>query len=346
MSINTVRIGWVDIAKCFGIFLVVLGHLPIPATLKIVIYSFHMPFFFFISGYLFNIKKHSAFIDFLRHRTKQLLVPYFFFSIITYIFWLFIGRKFGADTLENIPVYKPLLGIFYGTDTDNYLIHCGALWFLPCLFIVEIIYCLLYKLINKYLQFLVYAVIGYVNWKFHDVALPFSFNAALSALFFYAVGNILKEPIERHLSIKPLYLFLSGFAALCIWIRLSIFNGRVDMSSGTYNYYLLFLIVALMGIYFNILFSFFVFLFRGSRLIFDFVAKNTIIILAFHFIAGSVIKAALFFIFKVPLDIFEGEIILNIIFAVLTFLFLVPVIFILNKYFPFLIGKERKKMEF
>ena len=42
-----------DIAKGIGIFLVIIEHMPsfMPEWIRIYISSFHMPLFFFISGY-------------------------------------------------------------------------------------------------------------------------------------------------------------------------------------------------------------------------------------------------------------------------------------------------------
>ena len=69
---NTKRLDWIDIAKGIGIILVVLGHTLVPQVretgfagfLWIFIYNFHMPLFFFLSGYLFEK-------DFLTTRTKE-----------------------------------------------------------------------------------------------------------------------------------------------------------------------------------------------------------------------------------------------------------------------------------
>lgn len=46
------RLDWVDIAKGIAIVLMILGHSSLPNTIQNWIYSFHMPFFFFISGVL------------------------------------------------------------------------------------------------------------------------------------------------------------------------------------------------------------------------------------------------------------------------------------------------------
>lgn len=46
------RFDWVDIAKGIAILLMILGHSSLPNMIQNWIYSFHMPFFFFISGVL------------------------------------------------------------------------------------------------------------------------------------------------------------------------------------------------------------------------------------------------------------------------------------------------------
>ena len=51
------RIEYLDIAKGVGILLVVLGHNDfevISLFVQRLIYSFHMPLFFFLSGYFLN----------------------------------------------------------------------------------------------------------------------------------------------------------------------------------------------------------------------------------------------------------------------------------------------------
>lgn len=56
------RIEWVDILKGIAIICVFIGHTTndnygnISGLLHMWIYSFHMPLFFFLSGYVFSIK--------------------------------------------------------------------------------------------------------------------------------------------------------------------------------------------------------------------------------------------------------------------------------------------------
>ena len=73
-------------AKGFGILLVILGHLGV-GPLGAWIYSFHMPMFFFLSGYCFHIR--TPFVAFLRRKLKTMVVPYFLLGIPIILFaWL------------------------------------------------------------------------------------------------------------------------------------------------------------------------------------------------------------------------------------------------------------------
>src|ERR1044071_3831642 len=79
------RIGYLDIARGIGILLVVLGHNDfevISVFARQVIYSFHIPLFFFLSGYFINTS--LPFFDFFKKRFNSLLKPYFFTIFLIY----------------------------------------------------------------------------------------------------------------------------------------------------------------------------------------------------------------------------------------------------------------------
>lgn len=54
------RLDHIDACKGIGILLVILGHTNVPSIVHTIIYSFHMPLFFIISGYLFSEAKCAA----------------------------------------------------------------------------------------------------------------------------------------------------------------------------------------------------------------------------------------------------------------------------------------------
>ena len=64
------RLGYIDIVKFIGIFLMVLCHAGMHNGATSVIYAFHMPLFFFISGYMFNPKKKRKVSSILKSKGK------------------------------------------------------------------------------------------------------------------------------------------------------------------------------------------------------------------------------------------------------------------------------------
>ena len=79
------RLQYIDMVKGFSILLVVLGHiLPSDSILMIWIYSFHVPIFFILVGWLSYKKKYKS-IEMkqkINKEVKSLLYPYATFSII------------------------------------------------------------------------------------------------------------------------------------------------------------------------------------------------------------------------------------------------------------------------
>jgi fucose 4-O-acetylase-like acetyltransferase len=123
------RIDWIDRAKGYGIVLILLGHIPTPYITEYA-YIFHVPLFFFISGYLFNNK--SPFKTFLLKKVKGLLIPYFFLGIPCLIVDGLIGENVGA--FANASTFSKYLCHFFIQR------RMFSLWFLTALFVVELIY--------------------------------------------------------------------------------------------------------------------------------------------------------------------------------------------------------------
>lgn len=93
MQEKTLHYDWIDAAKGLGIIFVVLGHAIADTTQNVqffgklfqIIYSFHMPLFFFLSGFcgikaLQKRKLHEE-EAYILERFKRLMVPYFFVGI-------------------------------------------------------------------------------------------------------------------------------------------------------------------------------------------------------------------------------------------------------------------------
>ena len=63
----------IDVLRAWGIFLVIAGHSGSPFSG--FIYTFHMPLFFFITGYLRYNGKVYSWRSFIAKKIKSVLVP-------------------------------------------------------------------------------------------------------------------------------------------------------------------------------------------------------------------------------------------------------------------------------
>lgn len=74
------RLEWIDITKGFAIILMVFGHSSIPKSISNYIWSFHMPLFFIISGFLYNASKYKSPLSLSKKDIIHLLYPIFFLA--------------------------------------------------------------------------------------------------------------------------------------------------------------------------------------------------------------------------------------------------------------------------
>ncbi|MFC2633836.1 MAG: acyltransferase family protein, partial [Veillonella parvula] len=161
-----------DIMKGIAILLVVLGHsVPDQASvngiasyplylMRTIIYSFHMPVFFFVSGYFMHIPLKEGFQKFVKDKSIRLMVPYFTIGLLYFPFKLALS-KFASQQIDPQNIWK----IFIGINPD------GELWFLYCLFFISILIGLLVKRVNWGLLIISF-IIGIFSEKINIFSMP------------------------------------------------------------------------------------------------------------------------------------------------------------------------------
>ncbi len=357
------RFHWIDALKGFGIMLVVLAHHSLPIALDTYIFSFHMPLFFFISGFLFDFGKYTESAgNFVKGRFRSLIVPYFCFALITCLFYFLLDELY-TPGIPSISFFENnmLHGISHILVAFGPAISYNPpLWFLTCLFVTELLF---YGMAKKYywepkklvFWLIISGVIGYLYSVYVPFRIPWNVDVALAAIVFYGAGNLFRRLIEPEskasFSLKLDSGFIEKFSRfekylLLTAVLLSLLylgyllkfptDDKVNMNVLKYGDFFSFYLLAFAGIFT------FVYLSRRivSSKVLEYYGRNSLIILALHFPLKDILTKLAVLSFGVELECFYCKTAFALSLTVMNLLFLIPIIFIINNYFPFLVGKK------
>lgn len=166
--------------------------------------SFFMPMFVFISGYFLE-EKWDDYSSFILKKIKRLLLPYYLWNVLygMLIFFLtFFGVHYGTFSLKNLIVGQ----LFSGECFD---INSPA-WFVPTLFLVEIIYASFRKLFaNMWREYIAFALLlissifsiklSVCGWLMNDYDKRVQLLRVIFLLVFFEMGVLYKKHFEEYL---------------------------------------------------------------------------------------------------------------------------------------------------
>lgn len=245
---STNRLNVIDVAKGIGIILVVFAHVNYTHELLVFIYSFHMPLFFIVSGILFQKEKYPKFGDFVKRRFKGLMVPYIIYELLSICCLYGAERIYGVWQLFDVSKEQYLEYIYQIAISNWSRVHVNQpLWFLPCLFLVEILYFFLAKL-QPIIRVPVCAGLVTVGWilesgmlPFDNFLLPWSLDSALVALGFYMIGNLAAPYIKNAILKIKKYRYKTVFCVelsvliFMVLLPLAMMNEKITLGSKILN---------------------------------------------------------------------------------------------------------------
>lgn len=196
------RLLWVDISKGITIILMVIGHANLPIYARNLIWAFHMPLFFILSGFTTKWSELS-FRTLLQKRIKSLLVPFLGYSIIDFIIYYFY-----LDGPDLITILQD------GWDL--------ALWFIPVLFLSNCLAYTLKKVSNLRLQILVSFVISLLTplMSYFHVDVPWSLAVVPYASLFVVLGsnmNCVKQLYSSRSILLPIVYLIIIMTEACFF---------------------------------------------------------------------------------------------------------------------------------
>lgn len=128
------REAWIDFVKAAAIFLIVLGHASgLPDALRGVIYSFHVPAFLLVTGYLLPPQFAAWHGGFPKRQIGAFLRLYLFFSFLSMLL-LALKLLLSGEALAPI-LADSAQGVLYGVSgREKAFVHQNApLWYFPFL---------------------------------------------------------------------------------------------------------------------------------------------------------------------------------------------------------------------
>lgn len=346
-----------DLAKGVGILLVILGHIQyISEDFRNFIVAFHIPLFFIIAGMLICIHEEDkkSLAKTVMKKGRSILVPYFIFSLVFIIAQCVAYRIGSSITLELIKQNIFLTVIFYGMS---------VLWFLGALFAGEVAFLAVVKLCgvkwtsavlvfwmilscmaNRHLQNLVitYEDRSYTTYFMYLCQLIIRIGIIA---FFVGAGFYLWKGRQK-LTIPSRAAGLVGIICLVLTVWISRLNGGVDLHFLVFNKEYLYFIGAISGTVGVVALSDALKRFIRFPLlkVLQFYGKNSLIVMMTH-VDTYLMYASTIVIMHFNKDItdYQG----NVRFCTELFLLVTAVesvvIFVINHWFPWMIGKSRGK---
>ena len=243
------RIEWVDAAKGLTILLVIAGHTLNSGTFtRNIIFSFHIPLFFILSGYTFRPSSNWA--DFF-YRTKKdaahLLIPYLLTAAVI------AAAKIVIRHLAPLAVLKDMAeAVIWASGTgDGIHEPIGVLWFLVSLFtartIVNAVYTMYKGDLERRAPYLIafISLIGFGIGGFDWNWLIFNLDVSMAACGYVLAGMILR----RHLDDLRKYDRILIPVFMILWMFLMFHFGYIEMSGRWYPEFSLGILESFCGSY-------------------------------------------------------------------------------------------------
>ena len=243
------RLRFVDIARGIGMLAIIVGHFGVPAIVR-VLFTFHIPVFYMITGYFMEEEPVSLF---LRKKVKTLLIPYFLTCMAVVLLQGLFAFLKGADVLGSLWIW--IKAGFYGAGSSYHLPESftaiGAIWFLLATFWGSLLMQFVLRR-NRYAQVVWVTVLfafGCISAN-KVIWFPFDIQPGCCAVLYMYIGYVTrkKEDVVRKIMSKAWpAAFLAWIVFICTFtsfalVRCDYGKGAVDIAASLCACYCIFLI--------------------------------------------------------------------------------------------------------
>ena len=193
------RLKYLDIARGIAMLCIIIGHLG-NGIINRVVFTFHVPVFFMITGYFTTDKLSNK--EFIKKKFRTLIVPYFITCLVIVLLATVIGLlKNGTEGAKYAFIdwcYASVYGAGDSYSEPFYIKAIGAIWFLWATFLGSIFLKLSVRMKEfiRLIFIIALFMLGYFSRRLFWF--PFSIQAGCCATLFMYIGYIYKK-IEPNL---------------------------------------------------------------------------------------------------------------------------------------------------
>lgn len=329
---------WIDWMKALGMLAIVWGHCFPKGGVDAFLYAFNVPVFFWVSGYL--VHREESMRVCWQKCWHNLVIPYIILALI----------KCAGPILKHLSdgqfVYS-LLGIAGGFHSINGISGCNNLWFVYTLVLIKLLYQWGQADQKRLLGITILAIIFALVYNHYELEWSWAVSNTLLAWPFFLLGNTCSQVFSRQFDnfvqcFEKVHwagkiLVIASLIALIYCIGLQndcayLFQNRYGLN------FLLFVAGALAGIL--MMLSIGLLLNQINLKAVRIISVGSIVILVFH---RELLRPLLKLIRKQELDL-SLENLLIFLAAVAVTLAFVPIILVLKRFFPIILGTRAKNL--
>ena len=231
---------WVDWMKGLGMLCIIWGHC-FPDGMSAFIYAFNVPVFFIISGFL--TRRESSMGICFDKVLHNLIIPYFILAFIKAAGYMLGHLTDGQALWSAVAIIGGFHSLFDAAG-------CSNLWFVYTLIVIRFVYQLMS---GRRLLLILLSLAGALVYNHLGLDWSWAVTNVLLALPFFMLGNWLAGQTAflsqtKALAGRPLWLWTAVVVCIAVTFAVSWPNGSARMYMNQYgNSFMLFAVGALTG---------------------------------------------------------------------------------------------------
>jgi fucose 4-O-acetylase-like acetyltransferase len=209
----------IDRGTAIAITLVVVGHIVAReppqdnewyVLLKYAIYKFHMPFFMFLSGmvfqYTFNYTSGvPTLVEGIKKKFKRLMPGFLLFGSI-----IIFGKELASQFIHVDNVQDNIISAYYNLFFKPISSPSGSFWYIYVLFLLYLLVPILYRVFGKNLvALMIFSILLHFYNNIYKLPELFMLNAVAEYLMWFVIGILALSKYEFFFKIVNRYALVA-----------------------------------------------------------------------------------------------------------------------------------------